>query len=494
MIILKKNLWEIKNNFKKSPLKFTLRIFAGFAFAFGVLFLGYFWGLKFKKYSEGIKLFLPGLYKNGLLWIFNYGLTILFPFSFLSSSISQISIFFKDRSLKLYKTLPIGDFEFFSGRAIKTFLISNGYIYFLVVPFIYGMSNLKSALFFLFPFTIYLGLSFFSSMVFTFLLSYFFKISNLYKLFSFFFAFLTISVLFLFRTSLPQEFFSNPYLFFLQFQEQENTLYSIFLPLSSTFYNLIYENKFQILNIYLLFFISLFSISFIAFKILYYRAYSKSFSSKEGKKGIKFSKILRNNIFLNLLIKEWLSILRTPLRLTQTALMVSLIFLYFFNFQLLPFKEEPLMVNVYKGLHLFLFSFILSALGLRFSFPSISLEGRSFYFFKIIPLSYKKFLFAKGFSYFLPFFLLSLIFNLTAFLNLPFNLNEKIFFLSYGFIFSSITSFGAVLSGSLNPQFKNPNPLQIGFSAEGLFYFFSCFLFSIFFTFYYIKDLLKLFL
>ncbi|MEJ5166385.1 MAG: hypothetical protein WHV67_05085 [Thermoanaerobaculia bacterium] len=471
-----------------------MRIFAGFLFASGVIFLSYFWGLKFKKYSEGIKLFLPGIYKSGLVWIFNYGLTILFPFSFLSSSISQISIFFKDKSLKLYRTFPLSDFNFFLPRAFKTFIISNGYIYFLIIPFIYGMSNFKSAFLSLFLLTIYLGLSFLLGMTFTFFLSYFFKISNLYKLFSFFFALLTIFVLFLFRTSIPKEFFSNPYLFFLQFQEPENTFYTLFLPLSNNFYNLIFENKFKILNFYLFSIVILFLISFMVFKILYSRAYSKSFSSKEGKKGIRFSKILRKYIFLNLLIKEWLSILRTPLRLTQTALMVSLIFLYFFNFQLLPFKEEPLMENVYKGLHLFLFSFILSALGLRFSFPSISLEGRSFYFFKIIPLSYEKFFFAKGFSYFLPFFLLSLIFNLTAFLNLPFNLNEKIFFLFYGFIFSLITSFGGVLSGSLNPQFKNPNPLQIGFSAEGLFYFFSCFLFSIFFTFYYIKDLLKLFI
>lgn len=492
MIVLKKNLQEIKNNFRKSPLNFLLRSFVGFIFILGVFSLGYYWGFKFKKYSGGIKLFLPGVYKKGLLWIFNYALTILFPFSFLSSSISQISVFFKDRSLKLYKTFPLKDFEFFFPRILKSYLISNGYIYFLIIPFIFGMSDFKNALLSLFPLTIYLGLSFFLAMIFTLILSYFFKISNLYKLFSFSFALLTILVLFLFRTNMPQEFFSNPYLFFLQFQEQEGFLYKIFSPLSYTFYNLIHREDFKISFFYLFFFFFLFLLSFALFKILYDRAYSKSFASKEGKKGIKFAKILRRGFFINLLIKEWLSILRTPLRLTQSALMVSLIFLYFFNFQLLPFKGEPLMENVYKGLHLFLSSFILSALGLRFSFPSLSLEGRGFYFFKTLPLSYRGFLFAKGFSYFLPFFLLSIVFNFAAFFNLSFSFREKIFFLLFGFLFSIITSFGAVLSGSINPQFKNPNPLQIGFSAEGLFYFFSCFLISIFFTLYYIKDLLKL--
>lgn len=494
MITLKKEIWVLKNNLKKKPLNFILRIFVGALFAFGVFLLGYWWGYKFKKYSEGLRLLVPNIYKNGVIWIFNYGLTILFPFILLSSSVSIISIFFKDRSLKLFLTLPLKEFEFFISRAVKSYFYSNGYIYFLIIPFIFGLSNLKSAIFSLFPLTIYLCLGFFLSLSITFLLSFCFKVSNLYKLFSFFFALLTIFILFLFRTAMPREFFSDPYMFFLQFQKPEGIFYFIFTPLSVTFFNLINERGFQISIFYIISFIFFFFLSFSIFKSLYHKAYSKSFSSKEGKKGIKFSKILRKNLFLNLLIKEWLSILRTPLRLTQTALMVSLIFLYFFNFQLLPLKEEPLMENVYKGLHLFLFSFILSALGLRFSFPSVSLEGRSYYFFKVLPVSYKNYLFSKGFSYFLPFFILSLILNWSAFFNLSFSLNEKIFFLFYGMVFSVLTSYGAVIFGSFNPQFNNPNPLQIGFSAEGLFYFFLCFLLSIVFTLYYIRDFLKLLL
>lgn len=494
MKTLLKTIWEIKNKFKERPINTILRIFIGFLFASGIFLLSYYCGFKFNKYSEGLRLFLPNIYKKGVLWIFNYAFAILFPFTILSSSISIISVFFKDKSLKLYLTLPINDPEFFLKRGIKTFLISNGYIYFLIIPFIFGMSNVYSGFISFLPLTIYLILSFLLSFILTVFLSYFFNVSNLYKLFSFFFAFLTIFILLVFRVSMPKTFISNPYLFFIQFEEPEGFFYNIFRPLSMTFYNLINKGKLSLSFYYLFALILLFFISYLFFKFLYHSAYTKSFSSKEGKEGIKNSKILKKNIFTNLLIKEWLSISRTPLRLTQTALMLSLVFLYFFNFQMVPLKDEPVMLNIYKGLHIFLLSFILSALGLRFCFPSISLEGRSFYIFKTIPLKYKSYFFSKGFAYFLPFFLLSIILNFTAFLNIPFSTKEKILFLIYGLFFSILTSFVAVFFGSIKPQFNNPNPLQIGFSSEGLFYFFICLLISILSTFYYFKDLLNLFI
>lgn len=494
MKILKKNLWELRNNLKSKSLNFILRFFAGFIFVFGIFSITFYCGFKFNKYSEGLRLLVPNLYKNGLLWIFNYGLTVLFPFTILSSSISIISIFFKDKSLKLFLTLPIKDFNFFLLRIFKTFIISNGYIYFLIIPFVLGMSNFKTAIISILPLTIYLSLSFIFSFALTILLSYFFNVSNLYKFFSFSFAILTVSVLLLFRFSMPMTFFSNPYFFFLQFQEPAGFPYNIFNSLSLTFYKLIILEKFNISFYYIISSIFLFLFSFYIFKTLYPKAYTKSISSKEGKKGIKKAKIFSKNIFLNIIFKEYLSILRTPLRLTQTVLMFSLIVLYFFNFQIVPLKEEPLMINLYKGLHIFLLSFILSALGLRFSFPSVSLEGRNIYIFKFLPLFYKKYLIAKGLAYFFPFIFLSIILNISVFLNIPFSLKEKIFFLFYGLFFSIITSFIAVYSGSINPQFTNPNPLQIGFSTEGLFYFFICFFLSIIFTIYYLKDFLKLFL
>lgn len=494
MKILKKNIWEIKNNFKKGPLNFFLRIFIGFIFAFGIFILSYYCGYKFKKYAEGLRLILPNLYKNGILWIFNYTFSVLFPLTLLSSSISIISIFYKDRSLKLYLSLPMEDFEFFLFRAFKAFLISNGYIYFLIIPFVFGMSNIYTGLFSIIPLSIYLFLSFLLSMILTLLMSYFFKVSNLYKFFSFSFAIFTIIILLLFRVSIPKNFFSNPYLFFINFKEPKGFFYSIFNSLSLTFYKIINREKFFISIYYILSFLFLFAFSYFIFKLFYRKAYSKSFSSKEGKKGVIKAKIFKRNIFINLIFKEWLSIFRTPLRLTQTALMFSLIFLYFFNFQLVPLKEEPLMKNFYKGLHIFLLSLILSALGLRFSFPSISLEGKSYYIFKILPFSRKKYLYAKGFSYFLPFSILSIILNLAAFLSFDFSFKEKIIFIFYGLAFSFLTSFFAVFIGSFKPQFNNPNPLQIGFSSEGLFYFFICLIFSIISTVYYIKDFLKLFL
>ncbi len=489
----KKSFWELKNRFKEKPLDFSLRVIVSLAFAFGIFFISYYSGNKFGKYSEGIRTLLPNLWKNGLLWILNYGLTLLFPFTILSSSISFLSIFFKDKSLNFYLQLPLKDFNYFMGRAFKTFVISNGYIYLIFLPFIWGLSNIKKSLLAIFPLTLYLLISFFIGTFLTLILSYFFKVSNLYKLFSTFFAIFVISLLIIFRISMPKNVFLDPTSFFFTIEKPEGFVNSLFFPLSLSFFEIIDLGLLKISKIYYFAFAIICIISIATFKRIYFIAYSKSFSSKEGLKATKKPQIIEKNYYLNIIFKEWLSILRTPLRLTQSILMLSLIFLYFFNFQMVPFREEPMMAKLYIALHFFLLSFILSALGLRFSFPSVSLEGKNFNIFKILPLNLKKVLFLKGLSYFLPFFLLSMVLNYGAFWGISFSLKDKIFSIFYGFFFSILASFFAVFSGFIKPNFKNPNPLQVGFSLEGLGYFFVCFLISIFVMLYYLRDFLKFF-
>ncbi len=489
----KKSFWELKNRFKEKPLDFSLRVIVSLAFAFGIFYISYYSGNKFEKYSEGIRTLLPNLWKNGLLWILNYGLTLLFPFTILSSSISFLSIFYKDKSLSFYLQLPLKDFNYFIGRAFKTFVISNGYIYLIFLPFILGLSNFKKTLLAIFPLTLYLFLSFFMGIFLTLILSYFFKVSNLYKLFSTFFAIFVISLLIIFRISMPKNIFLYFTYFFFTIEKPEGFVNSLFFPLSLSFFKIIDLGFLKISKSYILAFTLIFLISLITFKKIYFIAYSKSFSSKEGLKVTKKPQIVEKNPYLNIIFKEWLSILRTPLRLTQSILMISLIFLYFFNFQVVPFKEEPMMAKLYVALHFFLLSFILSALGLRFSFPSVSLEGENFNIYKILPLNLKKVLILKGLSYFLPFFLLSIILNCGAFWGISFTIKDKIFSIFYGFFFSILSSFIAVHAGFIKPNFKNPNPLQVGFSLEGLGYFFICFLINVFVMVYYLRDFLNFF-
>lgn len=492
--MLKKSLLEIKNKFKEKPVNFLIRYFFGFLFLIGVVLLSYYVGYKINKYSENLRSILPNLYRRVFFWLFNYALTLLFPLTILSSSISLIGVMFKEKSLSFLLRLPLRDFYFFYYIYLKAFFLSNSYIYIIFIPIIWGIGNFYSSVLFFIPLTFYLIFSFSISFILTILLSFLFKVSNLHKFFSFSLALFSITILIFFRLSFPQEYFASPYLFFISFKEPKAFIFKLFSPISNSFCNILLYKKIGFSSLFWIFPVLLSILSFIFFKIFYLKAYSKSYSSKEGKKGIRFSKIIFKSMTLNLILKEWLSITRTPLRLTQTALMVSLIFLYFFNFQLVPLKNEPIMVKLYKGLHIFLLSFILSALGLRFSYPSISLEGKSFNLFKAFPFQIKKIVFAKGLSYFLPFFFLSLILNLSAFYSINFSLNEKIFFTFYGIFFSLFSSFGGVLFGSIHPNFKNSNPLQIGFSAEGLSYFFFSLLLSLIFTVYYIRDFLRLFL
>ncbi len=101
-----------------------------------------------------------------------------------------------------------------------------------------------------------------------------------------------------------------------------------------------------------------------------------------------------------LLWKERLAFLRDVKHWSQMLLIVGLVFVYLFSISRLP-HNAPEFWSLIAFLNVGTAGFVISALGLRFTFPAISLEGRGWWILRSSPLTIgqimrQKFLFSLG--------------------------------------------------------------------------------------------------
>ncbi|MFN3534209.1 MAG: putative ABC transporter permease subunit, partial [Desulfatiglandales bacterium] len=115
----------------------------------------------------------------------------------------------------------------------------------------------------------------------------------------------------------------------------------------------------------------------------------------------------------SILIKDIKLFFRDNTQWTQLLLLGALIFVYIYNFSVLPLHKSPVRMdflqNTLAFLNLGLTSFIISALGARFVYPSISMEGEGFWLLKSSPLGVKQLVIAKFFFHYMILSALSLL-------------------------------------------------------------------------------------
>ena len=113
-------------------------------------------------------------------------------------------------------------------------------------------------------------------------------------------------------------------------------------------------------------------------------------------------------------------------------------------------------------------AFVLTAVTARFSFPSVSMEGSSFWIVRSSPISIRAFLWIKFFIYLFPFLLLSEI--LIVVTNLLLDVSLFMMYLSAITIFfltPGVVAMGIGL-GAAYPDFASENPAQSVTSFGGL--------------------------
>lgn len=171
----------------------------------------------------------------------------------------------------------------------------------------------------------------------------------------------------------------------------------------------------------------------------------------------------------NLLNKDALLFLRDPSQWVQFSLILILLGVYFFNLRLVPANLEMEQWRTIVAVMNFGFSgFILATLAVRFIFPSISLEGGSFWVIGSAPLSVST-IFREKFWLSLGLFLL--IAEPIAILSgIMLHLNGLYLIMTVGgiFLMSVTLSCLAVGLGAAFPSFAESNPSRIASSPGGI--------------------------
>ncbi len=158
----------------------------------------------------------------------------------------------------------------------------------------------------------------------------------------------------------------------------------------------------------------------------------------------------------------------------QLFLICALVIIYIYNFSVLPLEKSPMptfyLQNLISFINLGLAAFVISAIAVRFTFPSISLEGKSFWILKSSPLELRKLLWSKFWVNF--FFLLIPAEILIITTDLLMNATQFMIWLSaitMGCMTFGITSMGIGL-GTYFPRFKVENVSQIATGFGGMVY------------------------
>lgn len=177
-------------------------------------------------------------------------------------------------------------------------------------------------------------------------------------------------------------------------------------------------------------------------------------------------KLKKNSHILLIFMKERKNFTRDVRYWSQIILIMGLIFVYIFSL-----KNIPLSTNEMKSFICFLnigaVGFVISAISLRFIFPSISMEGNSFWILKSSPIKTESIFYGKLLFYGPPTIFLSFI--LVSMSNYFLNVDRFIFSISiFAIIILTFTiSVIAITIGALYPDFNVENIHQVESSYGG---------------------------
>jgi ABC-2 type transport system permease protein len=161
---------------------------------------------------------------------------------------------------------------------------------------------------------------------------------------------------------------------------------------------------------------------------------------------------------------------------SQLLLLVALIIVYLLNVKNLAI-QLPMVRWVVSFINLGLAGFVLAALSVRFLFPSVSMEGRSFWIIRTLPVSFRKLLWCKYLIYFPPFLLFSqlLVYFSNKILQVPdfFLYLSMLNILAVAFALTGL----AIGIGALMPSFKSDHPSRIAVGPGGVLYMLLSFLY-----------------
>ena len=172
-----------------------------------------------------------------------------------------------------------------------------------------------------------------------------------------------------------------------------------------------------------------------------------------------------------LLAKEVRLFFRDTTQWSQLILLGVLVVVYVFNVRFLPLRGEGVtffLINVVPFLNLGLAGFVLASIAARFLFPSVSLEGRTWWLLRASPLDLRDLLWAKFWVGTLPLLILAVGIVFTT--DILLQVSQFMTAVTVGtIVLMTFALAGLALGfGTLFPQFETENAAQIPTSFGGL--------------------------
>jgi ABC-2 type transport system permease protein len=175
-----------------------------------------------------------------------------------------------------------------------------------------------------------------------------------------------------------------------------------------------------------------------------------------------------------LLTKDLTIFLRDPGQWSQLIVLLALVIVYVYNFTVLPIDDgSPLasaIREVTSFLNLGLAAFVTTSVAVRFVFPAVSLEGRSWWILRTAPIPLGTIWWSKFAIAFLPLGILgeALIVVTNRYLGVDPRLT-LVFMATLLLVVAAIVSLGLAF-GAAYPRFDTQNPAQIATSFGALVY------------------------
>ncbi len=173
--------------------------------------------------------------------------------------------------------------------------------------------------------------------------------------------------------------------------------------------------------------------------------------------------------FRAVLSKDLKLFAREPAQWAQFTVLLVLLLIYLVNLKYFPTEVKDSYWKTFIGFTNFAFSgFILATLSVRFVFPNISLEGRSFWAIAASPMPMSRVFWEKFWSAFIIFLLISEVLALVS--NIMLGLRGLLMVLTF---FSVLLMSVSLVSlsvgmGAIYPRFEERNPGKIASSVGGM--------------------------
>ncbi|HVT02237.1 MAG TPA: hypothetical protein VHL58_02550 [Thermoanaerobaculia bacterium] len=170
-----------------------------------------------------------------------------------------------------------------------------------------------------------------------------------------------------------------------------------------------------------------------------------------------------------IILKEVRVVTREAAQWSQFVMFAALIFIYLYNLQTLPLEGDARSFLV-SYLNLGMAGFVVAAVCLRFAYPSLSTEGRSYWIVSSAPVSFSRFLLLKSAIYLFPMLVLTLLLISAGNLMLGAGRTIWLYTIPGGALMCTTLVVMGIGMGAIDPEWKNENAIEVALSIGGFTY------------------------